>query len=182
MAVDGPALMTAPRAGVLHATSFRSRHAVLSVVLDGDTVIASGYQPLESLLARLSDAAPDLHVRTSGHRSAAFGSVTSASTAYDDGDLDAFLRLPVRQPGGAFRQAAWAAMRRIRGGRVLSYAQLAAKAGSPAAVRAAGTACATNLVAPFVPCHRVVRSGGAIGQYGYGPELKAALLRHEGVT
>ena len=76
-------------------------------------------------------------------------------------------------------QDAWLAMRRIAPGSTLTYAELAAAAGRPAAVRAAGSACARNLVAPFVPCHRVVRTGGTLGGYYYGLDVKSALLRTE---
>ena len=96
------------------------------------------------------------------------------------GDVNAFNALKVRQPGGEFTQAVWKSLRRVRGGTVISYADLAAKAGRPLAVRAAGTAMATNLIAPIVPCHRVVKTGGALGGYGFGIDLKAKLLQHEG--
>jgi methylated-DNA-[protein]-cysteine S-methyltransferase len=61
-------------------------------------------------------------------------------------------------------------------GRTASYAALAALAGSPKAVRAVGTACATNPIPVVVPCHRVVRSDGGMGGYRGGPEAKRALL------
>ena len=96
------------------------------------------------------------------------------------GDVDAFNALKVRQPGGEFTQAVWKSLRKVRGGTVISYADLAAKAGRPLAVRAAGTAMATNLIAPIIPCHRVVKTGGALGGYGFGIDLKAKLLQHEG--
>jgi methylated-DNA-[protein]-cysteine S-methyltransferase len=100
---------------------------------------------------------------------------------YFDGDLDAINAIAVRQPGSEFSQAVWKAMRKIPAGKTWSYADLAKKIGSPAAVRAVGTACGKNLVAPIIPCHRIVKSGGAIGNYGYGVETKEILLRHEGV-
>jgi methylated-DNA-[protein]-cysteine S-methyltransferase len=62
----------------------------------------------------------------------------------------------------------------------MSYAQLAEQAGSPAAVRAAGSACGRNVIAPLIPCHRIIRSDGTLGNYGYGAEKKSWLLRHEG--
>ena len=108
------------------------------------------------------------------------GGVLSLVTAWVDGDVDAILRPKVRQPGGEFRQSAWTAMRGIRGGTVASYADLAAAAGNGRAVRAAGSACALNAVAPFVPCHRVVRTGGQLGNYYYGTDIKRAILIHEG--
>lgn len=99
---------------------------------------------------------------------------------YADGDLAALDEVSVTQPGGPFQQRAWQAMRTIRAGSVDTYAGLARRAGAPRAARAAGTVCSSNLVAPFVPCHRVVASNG-IGGYGYGIDVKVALLEHEGV-
>lgn len=107
--------------------------------------------------------------------------VASVVKSWVDGDLDAFRSLKVRQPGGEFTQDVWAALRKVKAGQVISYADLAAKAGRPLAVRAAGTAMATNLIAPIVPCHRVVKTGGAVGNYGFGVDLKVKLLAHEGV-
>jgi methylated-DNA-[protein]-cysteine S-methyltransferase len=61
-------------------------------------------------------------------------------------------------------------------GHTASYAVVAGLAGSPKAVRAVGTACATNPIPVVVPCHRVVRSDGSMGGYRGGPEAKRALL------
>ena len=66
-------------------------------------------------------------------------------------------------------------------GHTTSYAGLAALTGSPRAVRAVGTACATNPIPVVVPCHRVVRSDGSMGRYRGGEEAKHALLALEGV-
>ncbi len=99
---------------------------------------------------------------------------------YAEGDLRALEEVGVAQPGGPFRERAWAAMRGIAAGTVITYAELAERAGSPRAFRAAGTACAVNAAAPFVPCHRVVASSG-LGGYGYGLAVKRSLLAHEGL-
>ena len=99
---------------------------------------------------------------------------------YFDGNLLAINAIKVRQPGAAFSQAAWKAMRKIAVGKVISYADLAARAGSPAAVRAAGSACANNAIMLVVPCHRIVKTGGALGNYACGVSKKEWLLRHEG--
>jgi methylated-DNA-[protein]-cysteine S-methyltransferase len=61
-------------------------------------------------------------------------------------------------------------------GRTASYGTLAALAGNPKAVRAVGTACATNPLPVVVPCHRIVRSDGALGNYAGGPAAKRTLL------
>lgn len=107
--------------------------------------------------------------------------VTQVVNNWIDGDLNAFNQLRVRQPGGEFMQECWKQLRKVKGGKVVSYAQLATSAGRPLAVRAAGTACSSNLIAPIIPCHRVVKSGGHLGNYGFGLPLKAALLKHEGI-
>lgn len=95
------------------------------------------------------------------------------------GDGDAITSVPAAQDGGEFYQEVWQAMRRVVPGQPVSYAELAAMAGRPSAIRAAGQACAKNRLAPFVPCHRIVRSDRTLGNYGYGPDLKAQLLAHE---
>jgi methylated-DNA-[protein]-cysteine S-methyltransferase len=64
-------------------------------------------------------------------------------------------------------------------GRTWSYAEVAAAAGSPRAVRAVGTACALNPVPVVLPCHRVVRSDGSMGRYAGGDEAKRTLLALE---
>jgi len=98
---------------------------------------------------------------------------------YFDGDINALNGIQIRQPGSDFSQDVWKTLRKIPAGKMWSYGEVAKKIGSPAAVRAVGTACGKNLVAPIVPCHRVVKSGGALGQYGFGVHIKEALLRHE---
>jgi methylated-DNA-[protein]-cysteine S-methyltransferase len=67
-------------------------------------------------------------------------------------------------------------------GRTESYAQVATAAGSPRAVRAVGTACATNPLPVVVPCHRVVRSDGSLGEYAGGAAAKRTLLTMEGAV
>ncbi|CAB4662059.1 MAG: methylated-DNA--[protein]-cysteine S-methyltransferase [Actinobacteria bacterium] len=99
---------------------------------------------------------------------------------YFDGDLNAINAIAVRQAGPTFSQSAWKAMRKIKPGKVLSYTDLAVRAGSASAVRAAGSACAKNAIVIVVPCHRIVKTGGALGNYAYGLNAKEWLLRHEG--
>ena len=106
--------------------------------------------------------------------------VTALISDYFEGDLDALNGIQVRQEGATFSQAAWKAMRKVKAGKTLSYADLADRAGSPAAVRAAGSACAKNGIVLVVPCHRIVKTGGALGNYAYGLDKKEWLLSHEG--
>ena len=144
----------------------------------GDGVVrAAGFRPL-------SDIASQLH-SDFGARGWAPGNlphVAQAVTAWLAGDTNALAAVPVEQPGGPFFQAVWAQLRALPGGQVVSYQELAEMAGRPRAMRAVGTACARNAIAPFVPCHRVIQSGGRLGSYGFGgTDVKAAMLAHEGV-
>ena len=107
------------------------------------------------------------------------GGVADALARYAAGEVGALDGVRVRQPGGTFLQSVWAVMREIPAGTTVSYTELARRAGRPTAVRAAASACARNMLAPFVPCHRVVRSDGSLGGYAYGLATKQALLDHE---
>jgi methylated-DNA-[protein]-cysteine S-methyltransferase len=102
---------------------------------------------------------------------------------YFEGDLTVLDGLPVHQPATGSRERLWAQMRAVRPGTTISYTDLATRVGLPAAAaRAAGAACAANLIAPVVPCHRVLRSDGSLGGYYYGLARKEWLLRHEGAA
>lgn len=81
---------------------------------------------------------------------------------------------------GTFARKVLAATYAIPYGTVLTYAEVAAQAGSPRGSRAAGNALGSNPIAIVIPCHRVLRSGGALGGYGGGLERKRHLLELEG--
>ena len=87
--------------------------------------------------------------------------------------------LPVEVVATDFQWRVWRAMREIPRGETRSYSELAAMAGTPKAVRAAASACANNRVSLLIPCHRVVRADGSVGQYAWGPERKRRLLATE---
>jgi len=87
--------------------------------------------------------------------------------------------IPLDVKGTAFQEACWEALRAIPPGETRTYAEIAAAAGNPKAVRAAGSANARNNVAVLIPCHRVVRKGGDLGGYAYGQDIKRELLRRE---
>jgi methylated-DNA-[protein]-cysteine S-methyltransferase len=148
-----------------------------TVVLDGDgAVLASGWTADQSALLALVH--PSLRpVRT--RERADLGPVTQAVHAYLAGDLAAIDAVPVRQRSGDFLSHAWDVLRQVPPGAPLSYTEFAAKAGRPAAVRAAAAACARNAAALFVPCHRVLRSDGKLGGFRWGLDVKRWLLAHE---
>ncbi len=155
----------------LDATTLSTPVGDLALVARHDVLVAAGFDTVEAMTARLDDE--PVTVRSD------LGRLSAAVTAYFDGDVHALDDLPVSQPGGDFHQAAWKVMREVPPGETITYAELAARAGNPQAVRAAGSACARNLIAPIVPCHRIVRTGGALGGYYYGLPTKEWLLAHE---
>ena len=87
--------------------------------------------------------------------------------------------IPLDVKGTAFQEACWQALREIPPGETRSYSEIAAAAGNPKAVRAAGSANGANNVAVLIPCHRVIRSDGNIGGYAYGAAIKEELLKRE---
>lgn len=87
--------------------------------------------------------------------------------------------LPLDIRGTAFQQRVWHALRSIPVGETLSYSQVAEKIGSPKAVRAVAGACAANLLAVAIPCHRVVKQDGNISGYRWGVARKKSLLEKE---
>lgn len=89
------------------------------------------------------------------------------------------LDLPLDIRGTVFQQRVWQALRAIPPGTTASYATVAANIGSPTSVRAVAQACAANPIALAIPCHRVVRSDGALSGYRWGVERKRVLLDRE---
>lgn len=92
------------------------------------------------------------------------------------------LALPLDIGGTAFQQRVWDALRAIPPGETVSYTAVAAAIGRPAAVRAVAQACAANPIAVAIPCHRVVRSDGALSGYRWGIARKRALLDRESAS
>lgn len=92
---------------------------------------------------------------------------------------DRGLTLPLAIQGTAFQQRVWRSLQTIPPGTTVSYGELAKQLGSPSAVRAVAGACAANTIAVAIPCHRVVRSNGALSGYRWGIERKRLLLERE---
>lgn len=89
------------------------------------------------------------------------------------------LELPLDIRGTAFRQRVWQALRAIPVGETASYSDIARRIGQPSAARAVANACANNRLAVAIPCHRVVRSDGALSGYRWGVDRKRTLLERE---
>jgi len=100
-----------------------------------------------------------------------------ARSMFDDYRPDRPLALLLR--GTNFQIKVWEALLRIPPGRTIAYGDLASFSGVPGAARAVGSAVARNRIAVLVPCHRVIRESGEIGEYRWGSERKSALLCYE---
>lgn len=158
-----------------------------TIIAGEDAVIASGWT------ADVVDLVPLIHrsLRPADAKALAAGDLASdasratlddavaAAEAFYVGDVTAPDAVAVRQRSGEFLEATWRAMRGIRPGAPVTYAELAALAGRPAAARPAASACAMNAAALFVPCHRVLRTGGGLGGFRYGLTIKQSLLDRE---
>ncbi|WP_253771150.1 methylated-DNA--[protein]-cysteine S-methyltransferase [Goodfellowiella coeruleoviolacea] len=148
-----------------------------TAVVDADgAVLASGWTgQVDQLLPLISPALRPAQTRVRPE----LGAVTDAVRAYHEGELSAVDEIEVRQRSGEFREWAWTVLRGVPAGKPVSYADYATLAGRPSAVRAAAAACARNAAALFVPCHRVVRTGGGLGGFRWGVATKQWLLTHE---
>lgn len=147
---------------------------------DAFTVIAAGFCPAADLWDRLPTT-----VRKGQEAPLTvdkMGATHDAILAYLDGDVTALENVPVRQVGTELQQEVWSGLRQIPPGETKTYKELAGATSKPKAVRAVGSACGRNLIAPMVPCHRALRSDGSLGGYYYGLEVKQWLLAHEGAS
>lgn len=161
---------------MLLRSSIKTPVGTLALISRDQILLAAGFTTHDELIPGLSQADQDSEFKKVN----SLPVISDLLNDYFDGELRALDGIKVDQPGEKFSQSAWKNMRKVAPGKVISYAELAKKSGSPDAVRAAGSACARNLIAVVVPCHRVVKTGGALGNYAYGLEYKDWLLRHEG--
>ena len=159
-------------------SQFKSPIGVLNLIADDQVLLGLNLSNVKALKEGLSQD----DYQKGFKEVSKIAVITDLLSDYFAGDIDAINGIVVRQPGAQFSQAAWKAMRKVKAGKTLSYADLADRSGSIAAVRAAGSACAKNAIALVVPCHRIVKTGGALGNYAYGVNKKEWLLRHEGLA
>ena len=89
------------------------------------------------------------------------------------------LDLPLDIRGTPFQRRVWDALLGVRVGYKITYAALASRIGEPSAIRAVANACAANAIALAIPCHRVVRSDGALAGYRWGAERKKVMVEKE---
>ncbi len=140
-----------------------------------DVVLASGWTD------DVSELLPVVHrsLRPTWVEQAEHLAVMDTVEAFCAGDVTAIDAVPVRQRSGPFLEDAWEVLRTVPAGQPDTYATFAARCGRPAAVRAAAGACSRNAAALFVPCHRVLSTGGGLGGFRWGTPVKRWLLDHE---
>jgi methylated-DNA-[protein]-cysteine S-methyltransferase len=108
--------------------------------------------------------------------------IRSALTGYFDGDLALLTTVKWRVAGTPFQRQVWTALAGIPAGTTMSYGALAARLGTPTAMRAVGHANGGNPISVVLPCHRLIGANGSLVKYGGGLERKRWLLAHEGVA
>ena len=155
---------------------FKSPIGVLNLIADEQILLGLNLSSVKAL----KDSVDEIDYAKGFKEVSKISVVSDLLSDYFAGDVNALNGISVRQPGAQFSQAAWKAMRKVKAGKTISYSDLADRSGSKAAVRAAGSACAKNAIALVVPCHRIVKTGGSLGNYAYGLNKKEWLLRHEG--
>ena len=116
---------------------------------------------------------------TTAHADATARQCITELEQYFDGTRRDFT-VPLDLRGTSFQLACWNALLRIPYGEIRTYAQQASVVGSPRGFRAVGAANGSNPIPIIVPCHRVLATGGKLGGYGGGLDLKERLLRLEG--
>jgi AraC family transcriptional regulator of adaptative response/methylated-DNA-[protein]-cysteine methyltransferase len=148
---------------------------IVAATAKGVCAIELGDSP-EPLVEALQDRFPNAELKGG---EAEFERVVAQAIALVEEPGRPF-ELPLHVRGTAFQQKIWQILGAIPPGETMTYAEVAARAGCPKAVRAVANACASNSLAVAIPCHRVVRTGGALSGYRWGVERKAALLKREG--
>jgi AraC family transcriptional regulator of adaptative response/methylated-DNA-[protein]-cysteine methyltransferase len=123
----------------------------------------------------LDDRFPEAQLTEDGEALAQLTARVIAFVEAPDRSLD----LPLDPQGTAFQQRVWQALREVPAGSTTTYSAIAARIGVPNESYAVGEACADNMIAVAIPCHRVVRKNGALAGYRWGVRRKRALLKRE---
>ena len=178
-AVLGMTPRTFRAGGANTAIRFAVGDCALGVVLvaqsdKGICAILLGADP-EALLRELQDRFPRAELLGGD---AGFERCVAAVVKFVDAPATG-LKLPLDVRGTVFQQRVWQALRAIPSGTRVSYADVARRIGAPRSARAVAQACAANALAVAIPCHRVVRTDGALSGYRWGIQRKRTLLERE---
>lgn len=164
---------------IFHLDRMKTPIGIALLVTDAEGVLCAldweEYEPRMNELLRLQ------HGTVTLRNARAPAEARAALTAYFKGDLDRLDTIPWRVAGTPFQRKVWHALPKIPAGTTMSCGALAAKLGSPKAMRAVGHANGSNPLSVVLPCHRLIGAGGSLVKYGGGLERKRWLLAHEGV-
>ncbi len=148
--------------------------ALVAMDLNGIVAVLLG-DDAESLCRDLAARFPDAKLTRDDEANRA--TLAAVIRAVEQPDRAA--AIPLAPRGTEFQRQVWDALREIPPGTTISYTELARRVGSPRAFRAVAHACGANPIAVLVPCHRVVRSDGALAGYRWGLDRKRRLLSLE---
>ena len=158
---------------------FAIGHAVLGKVLIGRSQLGICAIFLgdddQTLLSQIATEFP--HIELQADQVALQGELGQVIDFIDNDESKGIINLDIG--GTAFEQKVWQALCNIPAGKTRSYGDVARNIGMPEAARAVAGACAANVLAIAIPCHRVVRSDGSISGYRWGVKRKRALLTEE---
>ena len=145
------------------------------IIFDENNIArVSGFGTLEKLVERLPKELRNTLIEFVAHHP-----YQKLVKAYYAGDGTALGRIPYSREGSNFQRKVWQAIGTVPYGKTTSYKELTAASGSPAAVRSVATICGLNRLVLLVPCHRVIRRDGSLGNYFYGSTIKCSLIRRE---
>ena len=163
-------------------SQFQTPFGAGAVICSGDRIVCIllPAEGTESIAERVEEEIPGAEERKSGKSLAQRAASQLRDAFRAPSDLSNLLDSLEWPTGTPFQLAVLQACARIPLGEVRSYGQLASEAGFPGRARAAGTVMATNPLPLVIPCHRIVRSDGSVGQFGGGAEMKRRLLEVEG--
>lgn len=157
---------------MIYSTAFEINGINFLVQADPEGISAVHFSPKKNELSRLQIISP-----ASKH----FFGIHAQLKEYFNQKRTKF-DIPVSFKGNRFGADVYKAMRKIPFGKYKTYGELAEAAGSPKAFRAVGNICGANKVPIIIPCHRVLASGGKLGGYSGGLDIKRELLRIEGIS
>ncbi len=160
---------------VLKLIQSNTKNGVFSIIADEkDNAIVSGFGDVEMLRNKLPDQYKAYEIE--------FVPKHPYQHNIDDyfsGNLTALKSIKIVTKGSNFQKSVYRELLKTRPGTTVSYKKIAQLIGSPNAYRAIGSACRSNRLPLLVPCHRIVKHDGKIGNYIYGIEIKKSLLSHE---
>lgn len=162
----------------LYTTTLDSPLGPLLIAADDERIYLVEYAQEERSQRQLKRVVERLQATSEPGSSPPAEQLGAELAAYFAGESCEFTT-PIQSVGTPFQERVWAALLQIPLGETCSYGDIARQVGDARAVRAVGTANGANPISILVPCHRVVRTGGALGGYGGGLDRKRWLLDHE---